>query len=160
MTDGFGSPSFMREKLVGLISFIVSEYKLADEKDAVGNPKVNGYINREIYRRSLYDERFKLESETENTNLLFDVAYKKGCRAAFIDWYKETIREYRVFKMGELYGISLLEYIHLPNYIQDVLLNDAREVKRQEPKGSDALIRELNKSNMFFTDNDINKLRS
>lgn len=158
MTEGFGSPKFMREQLTGLVYYIVSQYKLADEKNAIGKPKVDGYINREIYRRALYDERFQLEPETENTFLLTDVAYKKGCKAAFTDWYKETTREYRVFNMGVLYGISLLEYIQMPSYIQEVLLEDAKDVKRQEPKGSDAMMRELNKSSLF-TDAEINKLR-
>lgn len=157
--DGFGSPGFMRAKLEGLIKYIIEQYKLADEKNPItGKPIIDGYVNRQIYRRLLYNERFELKPETEKTNLLSDVALKKGCKGAFTDWYRETIREYRIFRIDALYGISLIEYIFLPSYIQEVMLEDAKEVKRQEPKGSDAMLRELSK-NPMYSEEDLKKLR-
>lgn len=143
----------MREKLYGIIKYIVESMKLADKAN------LKGYVNRLIYRKAIYDERFELKPKSPEASMLFDVAIKKNCPPIHTQWYGNRAREYRTLNIGNLYGISLLEYYTIPNYIRDMLVNDAMGVKERENAEARSTLSTMGKSNALFSEKELNKLR-
>ncbi len=90
-------------------------------EDRIRSRSFNAY-DRQMVLRELYDETFNIQRHDEtNPDLLSLVAMSPRENIYEYSAYYNAIRRYRILRVNEKFGLSLIEYMELPRDVVELI---------------------------------------